>query len=268
MKHKFAVSTNTYHGYTLSEALTGITKTGISAVELLAVRDWTEHVMADMPKEELCSIRKDIVNKGLVSVAMSGHCNIMGKEGYKAFVKNIELAQFFRCKYIITELGENHSKRAGQEKYNAQVKVVKELANLCAKKDIILAFETRGQEYGTGKSIFDFLNDVDEPNATINYDAANIIFFKGYDPITDLKECVSKVSIVHLKDKAGASNEWNFPALGSGELDVKRILEILPEKVLISVDIEFTEQGAKNVEEVHQAVLDSYNYLMNIEQCF
>jgi len=53
MNNKIAVLTNTYHGFTLDEALNGIAAAGFQYVELAAVRGWTEHVSSDMTEEQL-----------------------------------------------------------------------------------------------------------------------------------------------------------------------------------------------------------------------
>ena len=44
MQNILAGHTNSYHTYTLDEALEGIAKAGFKYVELSAVRGWTEHV--------------------------------------------------------------------------------------------------------------------------------------------------------------------------------------------------------------------------------
>lgn len=62
----------------------------------------------------------------------------------------------------------------------------------------------------------------------------------------------------------GAYNEWNFPAIGEGEIDMPMVFEILKEHnnmCPLSIEIEFTPQGPKNLEEVNQAVKTSYEYL-------
>ena len=48
MKHIVGVSTNTYHGFTLDQALDGIAAAGFEYVELTGVNGWTEHVSASM----------------------------------------------------------------------------------------------------------------------------------------------------------------------------------------------------------------------------
>lgn len=70
-----------------------------------------------------------------------------------------------------------------------------------------------------------------------------------------------------MKDKAGAYNEWNFPAIGDGNLDFPRLFETLKKadyKGPISVEIEFTSAGPANLEEVNNSVVKSYNYLSTI----
>ena len=53
MKDIIAVSTNTYHGFSVDQALEGIAAAGFKFVELTAVRGWTEHIMPDLPVKEL-----------------------------------------------------------------------------------------------------------------------------------------------------------------------------------------------------------------------
>ena len=69
---------------------------------------------------------------------------------------------------------------------------------------------------------------------------------------------------MHLKDKAGEQKEWNFPALGKGDIafpEIFRKLEQAENGCPFSVEIEFTQQGPKDLAEVNQAVLDSAEYL-------
>ena len=72
---------------------------------------------------------------------------------------------------------------------------------------------------------------------------------------------------MHLKDKLGPLDEWNFPALGSGYVPFKKIFNELENKnnnTTLTVEIEFTDKGVNNVEEVEQALIDSANYLKSI----
>ena len=48
MKNEFLGHTNSYHGFTLKQALEGISKAGFKNVELTAVRGWTEHLTSEI----------------------------------------------------------------------------------------------------------------------------------------------------------------------------------------------------------------------------
>lgn len=257
---RFCINTNTYHGYSLDEALEGISATDIHQIELLSVKGWTEHIMPSMSEEQLKEIKIKIKQKGLIPVVFDGHADMMTKEGLSALYAGIKLAADFGCKWFVTELDHDcHEEDPGS--YSQMIKHVENIAEKCTQYNLLLALETRGSTYNTGMKIKNFLDNISAKNVFINYDAANVIYFSGENPYSDLEGCVSKVGIVHLKDKAGASNEWNFPALGEGNLDLVRILNILPNNVIISVDIEFTEKGPKNVDEVHKALILSCDFL-------
>ena len=47
MTNIFAVNTNTYHGFTVDQALEGIAAAGFKNIEIATVRSWTEHIMPE-----------------------------------------------------------------------------------------------------------------------------------------------------------------------------------------------------------------------------
>ena len=108
MKRIIAVNSNCYHGYTIEEAVAGIRKAGFRYIELTATKGWTEHVFPDMPFERLLAIQDLLRQNELIPFAMSGHCNLMDPERIPDFEKNIRLAAFFGCQYIVSSVGEAH----------------------------------------------------------------------------------------------------------------------------------------------------------------
>lgn len=86
-------------------------------------------------------------------------------------------------------------------------------------------------------------------------------------PYADLEATIDKVAFIHLKDKLGENNEWNFPGIGSGNINFSRIFHILDQahfKGPISVEIEFTPAGPSSLNEVDHAVKQSFNYLKQL----
>ena len=57
--------TNSYHSYSLEEALAGIAGAGYKSVELTSVPGWTEHVRRNSGDEEIGYIKDQLAKHGL-----------------------------------------------------------------------------------------------------------------------------------------------------------------------------------------------------------
>lgn len=80
----------------------------------------------------------------------------------------------------------------------------------------------------------------------------------------DLKTCLAETAYIHIKDKGGRDDVWDFPALGKGHIDFPAIFEELKaagNDSPLSIEIEFTPEGAGSLAAVDQAVADSAAYL-------
>ena len=129
---------------------------------------------------------------------------------------------------------------------------------------LTLVLETHGHDHGTGAVLSDIVRLVGSDRVKINYDTANVIFYGRVDPVADLRACVSDVAYLHLKDKAGAADVWDFPALGKGWVDFPGIFRTLEEAgnaSPFSIEIEFTQAGPRDLAEIDRAVQDSADYL-------
>ena len=107
-KRIIAVNSNCYHGYPIEDAIAGIKAAGFKYIELTATKGWTEHVFPDQSFERLLEVKDMLDEAGLIPFAMSGHTNLMDTERIGDFVKNIRLAHFFGCDYIVSSVGEAH----------------------------------------------------------------------------------------------------------------------------------------------------------------
>jgi sugar phosphate isomerase/epimerase len=109
-KRIIAINSNTYHGFTLDQALEGIKAAGFHSIELTATKGWTEHVFPNMSFEELWRIKDKLQDYEIDPISMSGHCNLMDQERIADFIANMRLANFFGCTYITSSVGEAHIK--------------------------------------------------------------------------------------------------------------------------------------------------------------
>ena len=217
-----------------------------------------------MPFERLLAIRDELEAAQIRPFAMSGHCNLMDPERIPDFVKNIRLAAFFGCDYIVSSIGEAHLKDNAVADNPTVAESIRTLVPHLERYGLTLVLETHGHDHGTGAVLSDIVRLVGSDRVKINYDTANVIFYGRVDPVADLRACVNDVAYVHLKDKAGAADVWDFPALGKGWVDFPGIFRTLEEAgnaSPFSIEIEFTQAGPGDLAEIDRAVQDSADYL-------
>lgn len=263
MNRTVLLNSNTYHGFPLEDAFSGMERAGLSHVELTATKGWTEHVFPTMSFEELTRIKEEMKEKHIEPLALSGHTNLMDEERVGDFILNMALASFFGCKYILSSIGEAHLKDRKEISDEEVAEVVKKLVPHLEKYNLILCLENHGK-HSTGKHLAEIVKRVESDRVKINYDTANAVFYGNVDILEDLSACIDLVGFVHLKDKDGIQDEWNFPAVGSGKLPLLEAIQLLDEHgndSPLSIEIEFTSKGPSSKEEVDRAVLDSVSYL-------
>ena len=87
------------------------------------------------------------------------------------------------------------------------------------------------------------------------------MYFGGIKPEYDIEYALPYMAFMHLKDKSGEQKEWNFPALGEGEINFKKIFKLIKDyNGPISIEVELTQKD-HTIEEVNTALKKSYNFL-------
>lgn len=265
MKRIIAVNSNCYHGYPVEAALEGIAAAGFHNVELTATKGWTEHVFPDKSFERLCKVQDKLKELGLNAFSMSGHVNLMDAERLPDFIMNMRLAHFFGCGYIVSSIGEAHIQDKAKTGPETVAANIRSLLPSLEKYGLTLVLELHG-EHATGGIMKEIVKLVGSDRVKINYDTANCIYYGGVNAEEDIDGCMDEVAYLHLKDKAGARNEWNFPALGKGYVDFPALfkkLDAAEKDAPLSIEIEFTPEGPGSIQAVDQAVKESYAYLVS-----
>lgn len=262
-KRIVGVNSNCYHGYTIEQALDSIAGAGFHYVELTATKGWTEHVFPDQSFERLCGVKDRMERLGLVPFSMSGHCNLMDPARLPDFVMNMRLANFFGCDYIVSSIGEAHLADQATAGNELLAENIRGLVPSLEKYGLTLVLELHG-EHATGSVMKEIVRLVGSERVKINYDTANCVFYGGVDAAKDVDTCMADIAYLHLKDKAGARSDWDFPALGQGYVDFETIFKKLAaaqNNAPFSVEIEFTQAGPKDLAEIDAAVRASAEYL-------
>lgn len=266
MLDQLTINSNTYHGYSLEEAVQGASKAGFTKIELAAVKNHTAHVLPDMSQSEHDKIKELLREYGMKCVGIGAHSNVMTEEGVMNLLKSIDLAVEFDCQYIITATGDAHGDQDVIEDETVLARNLEPIIKKCEKLNKTLVIETHGNNYPTGVALTKLAQKLNN-RIKINYDTANVVFYGNTLPYEDLEACVDEVEFIHLKDKLGSFHEWNFPAIGEGYLDFGKIFGTLKKanyRGPISVEVEFTPAGPSNLEEVNESVKRSFSYLSKI----
>jgi sugar phosphate isomerase/epimerase len=266
MNRIIAVNSNCYHGYSIEEAIEGISDAGFHYIELTATKGWTEHVFPTMSLNYLWEVKEKLEAANLFPFSLSGHTNLMDTERIADFIANMRLANFFNCDYIVSSIGEAHLKDKAVVSNEEVARHIADLVPHLEEYDLQLVLENHG-EHSTGSVIKSIVDLVGSERVGINYDTANVIYFAGINPLDDLPGCVDRVKHLHLKDKIGGQKEWHFPAIGKGYIEFPKIFDLLDQAENyspISIEIEFTSSGPKDLDEINEAVKDSYRYLKGL----
>jgi L-ribulose-5-phosphate 3-epimerase len=260
MRNPLAGHTNTYHTYSLENALEGIAEAGYRNVELSAVPGWTEHV--DLNGSD--QLRRQLSDFGLTAVSLSAHSDLTTREGLDHGVRAVRWAADFGIPIVNTAIGGHASQEESESAFLANVG---ELADAAEDAGVVVALEIHGDIMASGAKTVPLLEKIGRESVKVNYDTANVEFYSGDKAVDDLPGIAPYLAHVHLKDTVGGKGVWNFPALGSGSVDFERVLEILEEAGYsgpFSVELEFQGEPWPPLEEVNESMRRSYETLRGL----
>ncbi|MDO4940542.1 MAG: sugar phosphate isomerase/epimerase family protein [Erysipelotrichaceae bacterium] len=268
MDNKVCVKINCYKGFSYLETLDGVKDVGFKYLELSTSKGNSLNLRQDSTIEELEKLKNDLNSRGLSALAIGGNSYLLDDDTSK-ILANIKLAKFFGCKYIDTTMFNAHDEKTALANEDDVINHIKFYVPYLEQNDLDLVIELHGN-YASGKILRPILDKVGSNHVHINFDTGNALYWGKLsveEMVQDFKDSVDYVSFMHLKDKLGETTEWNFPAIGSGYIPFKDIFEYLDNKnnsSTLTVEIEFTPEGVKDVGEVNQALIDSYNFLISL----
>jgi L-ribulose-5-phosphate 3-epimerase len=266
MADRLTACTNTYHSYSLEEALDGIARAGFTSVELTSVPGWTEHVRREADDDEIQRVKNLLAQYRLTAVSFAGHSDLVSDEGVAEFRKALNIARKLGITKVTTSTGGHADTSSGSldEQRNAFLDRIRPLADEAAQDGIDICLETHGGLLATGQISKALIEEIGKPNIGINYDPGNVIHYGDVRPEQDLPGAADKVIHMHVKDQIGGAGVWNFPTVGTGEVDFASLFKTLDEAGFdgpCSVEIEFQGEPWPALADVDKAMADSYSYV-------
>jgi sugar phosphate isomerase/epimerase len=195
-------------------ALEGIQAAGYKLTGLLTRGPKEPFTGIDATPEYLADLKKKIAARGLKAnmAAMRTNEQQSLDEQIKGMRRQIDNAKFLGVEYLLT-FGVNKP-----EHFETYYQLMRDAAAYAQEHALKLVLKPHGGASGAAEEILRCLEQVKHPNFKIWFDAGNIVFYTGKDPIEQLKPIAQHVTGLCAKDcdKQGGTVWLEF---GTGKVD-------------------------------------------------
>jgi len=195
-------------------ALDGMKAAGYKLTGLLTRTEKQPLAGADATQEYLADLKQKIAARGLTAVmaALRTKDELPLGEQIKGMRKQIDNGKFLGVEFLLTfGVGK-------EEHYDNYYKLMHDAAAYAQERGMKLVLKPHGGSSGDAEEISRCLQKVKHPNFKVWFDAGNIIYYTGKDPLKQLKPVVQHVTGFCAKDcDQQKGNVWlNF---GTGKVD-------------------------------------------------
>ena len=289
MTTRLVCGTVSYRQQSLERALEGIAKSGFSAIEVACISGYCEHIEPEaMSVGDMDRLARLVESFGLSIASIAGHVDLgwplMGKradvaqfpemqsgvdiahEGFVRLRSRIDLAGHLGVEIVNTGIGVTSDEKE-VERFYCEFDA---LLGYAEKQKVKIGLESHAGLTETAKTTLALCNKLGRPNLGLNYDAANVRFYTGLDPVADLESCEKelqdRIFHVHIKDHRGSKDNWDFPPLGEGEVEFKKLVAIFQRigyQGPHSLEIQFKGPGTTDPtpEFIDEGIAASYRFM-------
>jgi sugar phosphate isomerase/epimerase len=203
-------------------ALKGIQQAGYTTAGLLTPMPDEPFIGSQATDEYLTNLKKRIAGSGLGVNMGSLHVKpgLPLADAIRDTRRQIDHAQFLNLEWLLT-FGVDE-----KEDYEKYYKTMADAADYAQQAKMKLVMKPHGGSSGTAEEIQRCLSQVNRPNFKIWYDAGNIIYYDGKDPVEELKPIVQHVTGFCAKDCTGEKGSVMIQ-FGAGQVDFAAVFKEL-----------------------------------------
>jgi sugar phosphate isomerase/epimerase len=208
--------------WSYDDALQQMKAAGYETTGLLTRTKQEPFIGADATPEYLAALKQRIAASGLKAnmAALRSRHAIPLEESIKETRQQVENAATLGLTYLLT-FGVDRP-----EEYDHYYKVMSDTAAYAQERKVKLVMKPHGGSSGAADEITAVLKAVQHSNFTIWYDAGNIIYYTGKDPIEELKPIAKHVTGFCAKD-CGAVKGDVMIQFGTGKVDFAGVFATL-----------------------------------------
>ena len=202
--------------------LNGIQAAGYPLTGLLTRTQADPFIGVEATPDYLAALRGKISAHGLKANmgALRSRHDIPVADSIQEMRRQIDNATFLELEFILTFGVDKPSQ------YDHYYEVMKESAAYAQSKGLKLVLKPHGGGSGAAEEILRCVRQVGHPNFKIWYDAGNIIYYTGKDPVTELEPIVEFVTGFCAKDCDKPKGDV-MSQFGSGKVDFLAIFKRL-----------------------------------------
>lgn len=209
-------------GWDLDTALKGIKDAGYERMGLLTPFKGEPFIGADATPEYLASVKQRVAKHNLKAIMGAIHTKqqLSLEDSIKDVRKQIDNAKTLELEWLLT-FGVDKAKD-----YDQYYKVMANAAPYAQERGLKLVLKPHGGGSGAAEEIQRCIAKVNQPNFKIWYDAGNIIYYTGKDPLEQLKPIVDYVTGFCAKD-CGEPHGTVWLEFGQGKVDFRAVFKML-----------------------------------------
>jgi len=208
--------------WSFDEALKQIKAAGYQTTGLLTTTKDEPFIGVDATPEYLARLKQRIAGSGLKANmgALRSRHDIPLSDSTQEVRRQIEHADTLGLGSVLS-FGVDKP-----EQYDHYYKVMRGAAAYAAERRIKLVMKPHGGTSGASDEIVAVMNAVRHPNFKIWYDAGNIIYYTGKDPVEELKPIARHVTGFCAKDCAAVKSDVMIQ-FGTGKVDFAAVFRTL-----------------------------------------
>ena len=206
-------------------ALDGIKAAGYKLMGLLRSSGKDEPLIgSDATPEYLAGLKQRIAARGLTVNMGALRINKQQalEEQIKDIRKQIDNGKTVGVEFLLT-FGASSA-----DKYEDYYKLMRDAAPYAHERGLKVVLKPHGGASGASEEILRCLDKIKHPNFKIWFDAGNIIYYTGKDPVEQLKPIADKVTGLCAKDCSGQKGSVTLQ-FGTGKVDFRAVFSTLKE---------------------------------------
>ena len=206
-------------------ALDGIKAAGYKLMGLLRSSGKDEPLIGSSATPEyLAGLKKRIAARGLAvnMGALRINKDQSLDEQIKDIRKQIDNGKTVGVEFLLT-FGASSA-----DKYEDYYKLMRDAAPYAHERGLKVVLKPHGGASGASEEILRCLDKIKHPNFKIWFDAGNIIYYTGKDPVEQLKPIADKVTGLCAKDCSGQKGSVTLQ-FGTGKVDFRAVFSTLKE---------------------------------------